>query len=209
MRVLLALALTTAVTSTPDVRKLVLKPAQFDSGYVVLMRKDGNGVEGTVTLDLCGRKGYRSEARRVARLQVDYRKPKSTIGLSNEVVRYRPGGAAQAMREVISHALTCPSTPIDTGQAGLPPLRFTITRLKETKLLEGYLAVRVRVRGTINGKKVDQTSYAAYQRYGDVLSGVYSFGANSKEQQSLFVRAAQESAKNLRRGSAPPDPPTA
>jgi len=208
MRILVALVLA-SITAAPDVEKLILHPAQVGPGYVMLNRKDGKGVKGTVTLDLCGRSGYPSEKLRTARLQVNYLKQNSVIGLSNEVVRYRPGGAAQAMREVISHAVNCPATPIKTGEPGLPALRFTITRMKESNLLKGYLAVRVRVRGTINGKKVDQVSYAAYQRYGDVLSGVYSFGTNSPQQQRLFERAARESAKNLKRGGAPPDTPTA
>jgi hypothetical protein len=99
--------------------------------------------------------------------------------------------------------------PIKTGEAGLPPLRFTITRLTDSKLLKGSLAVRVRVQGTVKGKKVDQVSYAAYQRRGDVLSGVYSFGSDTPEQLAFFLHAARESAKNLRNGSAPPSAPTA
>jgi hypothetical protein len=113
------------------------------------------------------------------------------------------------MREVTRHALNCPRTPVTTGQKGLPPLRFTFTRLKDPKLLEGYLAVRVRVRGTVKGKKVDEVSYAAYQRYGNVLSGVYSFGADTAQQRRFFLKAAEESAKNLRRGGPPPSAPTA
>src|SRR3954462_12911788 len=117
MRVLLALVFARVVTA-PDGGKLILQPAQIGSGYVMLNRKDGSGVKGTVTLDLCGRTGYPSEQLRTARLQVNYLKNGSVIGLSNEVVQYRAGGAAQAMREVVSHALNCPSTPIRTGEKG-------------------------------------------------------------------------------------------
>jgi hypothetical protein len=208
MRILLALAVA-AVAAAPDVQKLILQPAQVGKGYILAPRRDGSGVKGTVTLDLCGRSGYTSEKLRTHRLQVNYLKSPTAPGLSNEVVTYKPGGAELAMQEVVQHALNCPNTPIKTGEPGLPPLRFTITRIQVPKLLKGYLAVRVRVTGTIQGKKVDQTSYAAYQRHGNVLSGVYSFGANDDKQFRLFVRAAQESAGNLRRGGAPPTPPTA
>ena len=208
MRIALALVVA-AAAAAPDVQKLLLLPAQLGKGYSVYQRKDGAGVNGTVTLDLCGRAGYTSEKQRTSRLQVNYLKTLKEPGLSNEVVTYKPGGAALAMREVLQHAQNCPSSPIKTGEPGLPPLRFTITRVEDSKLLKGYVAVRIRVRGTVNGKKVDQISYAAYQRHGNVLSGVYSFGPNTAQQREFFLRAAEESAKNLRRGGPPPKAPTA
>ena len=117
MRILLAVAtLFAAGASTPDVTKLILKPAQVGQGYVLLGRKDGAGMK-QVTLDLCGRTGYPSEAKRIGRLQVDYLKQGSKLGLSNEIVVYKQGAAAQAMREVVRHAVTCPSTPIN-GRPG-------------------------------------------------------------------------------------------
>ncbi len=190
------------VASPPNVTKMVLTPAQVGQGYVLLQRRDGVGVKNTVTLDLCGRSGYPSEKLRTARLQVNYLKSGTTLGLSNEVVAYKRGGAAQAMAEVVRHARTCPAGPISTGDPSLPPLRFTITRISGSKLLKGYLAVRVRVRGTVQGKRVDETSYAVYQRLGDVLSGTYSFGPNTAAQLRFVLHAAQQSAANLRRGQA-------
>src|SRR5436305_1626825 len=180
MRIVLALA--AALAANPSVAKLILQPDQVGKGYVLLQRTDGVGVHNTVTLDLCGRNGYPSERLRATRLQVNYLKRGSTIGLSNEVVTYKPGGAAQAMREVVKRATTCPNHAIVTGEPGLPPLRFKITRISDSHLLKGYLAVRVRVTGTVKGKKVDETSYAVYQRRGNVLSGVYSFGPNTPAQ---------------------------
>jgi hypothetical protein len=154
-------------------------------------------------MDLCGT-DYASEKLRVSRLQVDYLKQASTFGLSNEVVVYKAGGAVQAMREALTHALTCPHHAIRT--AGLPPLRFTITRISDSRLLKGYLAVRVRVTGRVQGKRVDQTSYAVYQRLGNVLSGVYSFGPATKAQLRFCLHAAEESARNLRLGGRPGGP---
>src|SRR5689334_8095880 len=106
MRVILALA-ALAAAPTP-VMKMVLTPAQVGPGYVLLQRQDGFGVNGTVTLDLCGRAGYPSEKLRTARLQVNYLKRGTTLGLSNEVVRYKAGGARQALAEALRHARTCP-----------------------------------------------------------------------------------------------------
>ncbi len=204
MHVLAALAALIVAGGTPNLNKLVLQPTQVGSGYQLYARPDGIGVKNTVTLDLCGRKNYPSEKLRTTRLQVNYAAKGNNLGLSNEVVSYKVGGAAQAMREVTQHATHCPTTPVATGEAGVPPLRFTITRLSDSKLLTGYLAVKIRVRGnvTVNGKaqKVDQTSYAVYQRMGNVLSGTYSYGPNTPAQLAFELHAAEQSAQNLRRG---------
>jgi phage tail protein X len=193
------------VASPPNVAKLLLAPPQVGSGYVVLQPRDGVGVGGNVTMDLCGRTGYPSERLRVARQQVDYLSRTTTLRLSNEVVAYKTGGAAQAMAEALRHARTCPSTPIKSDPA-LPALRFTLTRLTGAKLLKGYLFYRVRVRGTVKGKQVDETSYAVYQRLGDILSGTYSAGPNTAAQQQFVLHAAQQSALNLRHGKTATGP---
>ena len=208
MRIALAALAAVFVTGPPNVTKLILAPSQVGTGYVLLHRTDGSGVKNTVTLDLCGRKGYPSETLRVSRLQVNYAAQSKSLGLSNEIVVYRAGGAVQAMREVTHHADNCPNRPVSTGEAGLPPLRFTITRISDPRLLKGYVAVKIRVRGTVKlkvkgklqARKVDQTSYAVYQRLGNVLSGTYSYGPNTAAQRRFALHAAEQSARNLRRG---------
>ncbi len=199
MRTLAALVALLAA-GTPNVTKLALHPSQVGPGYVLFKMVGGSQVANTVTLNLCGVTGYPSEALRTARYQVSYLKKKGIFGISNEIVAYRPGGADQAMREVARHADRCPSTPVETGEKGVPPLRFTISRLTDPKLLKGYLAVKVRARGTVSGKKVDQTSYAVYQARGNVLSGTYSVGPNTRAQLMLLLHAAEQSALNLRLG---------
>jgi hypothetical protein len=198
MRMVLALA-AAAVATTPNVTKLILLPSQVGTGYVLFRSPDGADLKKTATMNLCG-SGYPSERLRAARLQVNYLKRKAKLGLSNEVVLYHSGGAAQALREASNHAAACPHHAIDTGEPGLPPLRFAYTRLKDPRLLKGYLAVRVRVTGTVKGKHVDQTSYAVYQRLGDVLSGTYSVGPDTEAQLRFALHAAEQSAQNLRRG---------
>ena len=197
----LALAVVALVSTTSlDLRTVILQPAQVGKGYQLIARSDGFGVKAAPTLDLCGRKGYASEKLRVDRLQVNYLKQKTKLGLSNEVVRYKAGGAKQALREVGLHALSCPHTPVVTGEKGVGPLRFTITPVKDEKLLAGYVAVRVRAVGKLtDGTHVDETSYAVYQRLGDVLSGVYSFGPNTPEQEKFALHAAELSASVLRK----------
>ena len=58
--------------------------------------------------------------------------------------------------------------------------------------------MRVRTIATVKGKRYDQVSYAVYQRKGDVLSGVYSFGPNTPAQRAFALHAAEQSAKVLR-----------
>ena len=127
MRALALAAVALVSTTSLDLRTVILRPAQVGKGYQLVARSDGFGVKAAPTLDLCGRNGYASEKLRVDRLQVNYLKQKTELGLSNEVVRYKPGGAKQALREVGLHALSCPHTPIVTGEKGVGPLRFTIT----------------------------------------------------------------------------------
>ena len=191
-----------AAAATPLVAKVVLLPSQVGKGYLLITRSDGYGMK-TRTLDLCGTKNYFSEVLRTSRLQVNYLKKTSKLGVSNEVVTYKSGGAAQAMREVTQHATTCPSDhKVDPGENNLPPLLFNITRVKDGHLIKGYLAVKIRVRGRYQGKNIDETSYAVYQRLGGVLSGVYSFGPATAAQMQLCLHAAEQSARNLRKVKA-------
>jgi hypothetical protein len=81
-------------------------------------------------------------------------------------------------------------------------LRFRITRVTDPHLLQGYLAVRIDVSGTVSGKHIAQTSYAVYQRFGSALSGVYSFGSGGAAQLEICLHAAEQSARNLRRGTS-------
>jgi hypothetical protein len=195
--VLFAVALALAVQ--PTLSKLVLKPTQVGPGYVQLQRTDGHGTAQR-TLDLCGTNNYPSEGLRTARLQVDYLKPNGQYKISNEVVVYKAGGAAQAMREVAAHAANCPNKPIAVeGQKAT----FQITKLSDSKLIKGYLAVQIRETATVKGKTVTAVYYAVYQRFGDVLSGVYSYGAPTPQQELLCLRAAEASAKNLRASNGP------
>lgn len=194
--------LAVAAAAQPNLAKFVLKPTQVGPGYVLQLPVDGQGV-GHRTLDLCGTTNYPSEKLRVDRLQVDYLRTNAKLKISNEVVRYKPGGAAQAMREAARHAVTCPNKPI--AFEGQPPLTYHLTTLHDAKLLKGYIAVREHVTGRYKGKRIDVTAFVSYQRKGDVISGVYSYslpGVSQTAQQAFFLHAAEQSARDLR-GSSP------
>ncbi|HEV7134230.1 MAG TPA: hypothetical protein VGN27_10920 [Gaiellaceae bacterium] len=206
----LLLAAGAGAATAPDVSKLILRGSQVGPGYLLFQRSDGHGVKTQVTLNLCGT-DYPSEARRVTRLQTNYLHRNTTLGISNEVVTYRSGGAAQAMQEVARHVDGCPHRPIDSGVKGLPKLLFEMSRVHDAHLLKGYVAVRIKASGTIKGKHLSQVSYAVYQRRGDVLSGVYSFGPAGSDaaQRRLCLHAAEQSAANLLHGGNSPGGPTA
>jgi hypothetical protein len=202
MRIALALmAIVVAPSATPDVKKLLLQPAQVGKGYVMFPATGGSGVSGDRTMNLCGI-DYPSERLRESRIQVNYLKKKALIGITNEVVTYKGAGAQQAMREALQHATSCPNHPIDSGVKGLPKLTFHVKQIRDPRLLKGYLAVQIDVRGTVNGRPVAQTSYAVYQQRRNVLSGVYSFGSTTKGQLALCLHAAEQSAMNLRHGGS-------
>jgi len=198
---MLVAAIAIAAAVQPNLAKIVLKPAAVGAGYVLVQRSDGRGTAQR-TLDLCGTKGYASEGLRVDRLQVDYLKQNAALALSNEVVSYKPGGAQKAMSEVAQHAAACPSKPISFE--GQPPLTYKITRLHDSKLVSGYIALRVDVSGKVNGKAVKAIRFAVYQRVGNVLSGIYSYAVNGvpgEAQQQFVLHAAEASAQALRKGT--------
>jgi len=182
----------------PSVSRIVLTGAQIGPGYRLIQRPDGHGVAGFVTLDLCGYT-FRSEQLRVARLQVNYVRPGSAVKLSNEVVVYRPGGAAEAMREVAAAARTCPKTPVSSTVQGVGPLSYRITRLTDSRLLPGAIALRLRIGGVVRGKRLSETVVSIYQWHGNVFSGVYGYGGTTATREAIATHAAAESAANLKR----------
>jgi hypothetical protein len=163
------------------------------------MRSDSHCVQACVTLDLCGYI-FASERLRTARLQVNYAKGKK-IGLSNEVVSYRQGGAADAISELKKAVATCPSGPVGSAVRGVGPITYHLTRLHHSGLLPGYVALEVHASGTANGHRFNATTVAVYQIHGNFLSGVYSGFVDSRgalvQATALTLHAAEASARNL------------
>jgi hypothetical protein len=184
--------------ATPNLATLVLKGGQVGPGYRLLQRPDGHGVAGFVTLDMCGF-AFRSEHLRTARLQVNYVRTGFPVKLSNEVVTYRPGGAAQAMREVAAAVATCPTTPVSSTVRGVGPLTYRIRRIPAPHLLPGAIALRVHISGTYAGKQFSATDVAIYQRSGNILSGLYAYGGTQAARERITLHAAAQSASNLTR----------
>jgi hypothetical protein len=179
-------------------RALILRPAQVGPGYVLKERADGRGVRGLVTLDMCGFT-FRSELLRTARLQVDY-EARGKPHVSNEVVRYRPGGATVAFREIMTAWRTCPRGPAPSHIEGLPPLTYRITSFVDRQIPAGTIPLVVRLSGKLQGRQRAVTIVSVYHREGDLLSGVYVQGGTLAEAKRVAVRATVATAANLKRG---------
>ena len=84
--------------------------------------------------------------------------------------------------------------------AGAPPVTYRLTMITDPRLLPGYLAVRVHLRGKYKGKIFVVNAVGVYQVKGNVFSGVYTNGRGTMAAQlRLGLHAAEESAKNLLR----------
>jgi len=206
MRRVLPLAIAAALVAAasgaaaaPSLRSIVLSPAQVGAGYRMSVIPGGTVVEGQVTLDLCSA-SFPSERLRVARLQVSFARPGVALRVSNEVVRYQPGGAQQALREVTHAADHCPRGPVQSPIAGAPLVTYRLTKITDPLLLPAYLAVRVHLTSTYKDKMLVVNAVGVYQVKGNVFSGVYTNGRGTMSAQlELGLHAAEESAKNLRR----------
>jgi len=192
-----------SAAAPPSLETVILAPQQVGAGYKRTTMRGGRQVAGQVTLDFCG-DDYPSEGLRLERFQAVYLSKSSQVGLSNEVVRYRAEGAAQALAEVAQHVRTCPrNTPIPSPVAGAGPITYLrIDRLQDRRLLPGAIAVRVVVEVIEQGVKKRFTSMAVYQHRGNLLSGVYANGGAPSKLTAMTLQAAAASATRLRQSAA-------
>lgn len=153
----------------------------------------GSQVSGQITLDLCGG-GYASEGSRVARLQTALKNGPTVI--SNEVVKYRPGGAQLAYDELKRRVAHCPSTPVVMPEAGAPKVRWHLTTLKARPM---WAPTTVAVRATTSFRGKTQTSLEVFQFAGDWMTAVYSEDASPAS--AAAVNHAATVAENKLRGA--------
>lgn len=184
-----------ALVATPaqTVAHLVLRPAQVAPDVTLKRLPGGNQVTGQVTLDLCGYT-FRSEALRVARLQVAYARGATSV-VSNEVVAYKPGGATSALRELRTAIANCPSGYVASKVRGIGQLKNSITRVSTPGTLPGSVAILDRITQKLNGKTAQFDAILVFQARRDVLSAVYGYG---RAELPLVRHAAAQSALNLK-----------
>jgi|tagenome__1003787_1003787.scaffolds.fasta_scaffold20491593_1 hypothetical protein len=184
-----------ALSPEKTVDKAVLRAAQVGPGTITREIPGGRDVSGEVTLDLCGYR-FRSEKQRVARLQLSW--ISNTGGppfLSNEVVAYKPGGAARALTELRHAVATCPKGFVKSPIAGAGLIKNKFNRIKGKSFLPGTVGLIDHITEKTHGKTLRFDSLLVYQARGNILSAIYSFGVMRLP---LVVHAATQSAKNLR-----------
>jgi hypothetical protein len=131
----------------------------------------GGDATTTSTLDLCGA-SYASESKRTARRQMQYGPDTDNLPVSHEVVTYRDGGAAEAMRELQDAIAHCPTTLVQEKNLHGGRAIYHVAKLIVTspKWLPGSVSIVV----TLHHEDGTDFTYAEIvQPRGDVLSIVY------------------------------------
>ena len=182
------------ISPAQTVSGVVLRPAQVASDVTLRRLPGGNQVAGQVTLDLCGH-SFRSEALRLARLQVAYTRGGIPVA-SNEVVAYKPGGATSALGELRTAIAHCPAGYVSSNVPGTGQLKNNIQRIVVPGSLPGSIAFLDRITQKLNGKTTRFDAILVFQARRNVLSGVYGYG---QAQLALVRHAAAQSALNLKR----------
>src|SRR5665213_3608239 len=175
------------------VARIVLTASQVAPDVTLKQLPGGNRVAGQVTLDLCGFT-FRTEALRLARLQVAYTRGGTSL-ISNEVVAYKPGGAAAALRELRSAIAHCPTGYVSSRVRGMGQLKNSIRHVTAPGVLPGSIAIVDRISQKLNGKTLQFDAVLVFQARRDVLSAVYGYGV---AQLPLVRHAVAQSATNLK-----------
>ena len=102
----------TASSALTIVSHAVLGNGDLGNGWSGGLIDDGGTVD-SPTLDTCNL-DFPSESLRLARNQTEI--DSRTVDLSNEVVGYKPGGAKQAIAELVASFATCSAKPQDNGE---------------------------------------------------------------------------------------------
>ena len=152
----------------------------------------GRQVIGQVTLDYCGFP-FPSEAKRTARRQVAIRDSENMWLGSNEVVDYREDGARQAVDEMRTAFIKCPSgKEADSHVGGVPNAAYASFPLDEASLPDVAADhVAARVTETAAGKQ-PSVRYLILQRRGEVMIG--SYGVTAKMALALANAAGRRLA---------------
>ena len=200
-RLLLALLVTLLTASgafasaAVEPAKLVVKAKQVAPGYVLVPFGGGKTLK-RPTLDECNLK-FPSEKLRTARDRITFQRGQADPTIANEIVTYKPGGAALALRDARAVLKRCPKGPVTSGGASVTT-HVTPLRL-HGKLLPGFVALEIHVNGKVNGKTATLDGTALYQARGNVLSGVYAYaGADRAARVRLMLHTAEQSARILR-----------
>jgi hypothetical protein len=191
---MLVLATTASAATTPRPARYALRAAQVGKGFFPVIVGGGSTLK-RPTVDIC-HESLPSEKRRLSRFTIGFVHSQSDPAISNEIVIYKPGGAAQAMRDVVKAVKACPTGPVTVGAVSVTT-KITPLHPKGT-FLPGALAYGYHQYGTISGHTVSQYALVVYQRLGDVLSSVVAHDSTLAKRLAFGGHAAVQSARNLR-----------
>ncbi len=174
------------VTTKATLKSVALSTADAGSGLsetvTVKLAQDGTSVgSDQPTLQACSAP-LPSEKLRKQRLQQDYYDQPRRISASDEVVRYKSGGATKAYDEEKAALKNCSSTTDETKHIPTSGLEKELVATT-TKVLNG------------DGSLV--YSAAIYQWRDDLLDAVYVYRGSTTEALGLAVTLAKAAAKNL------------
>ncbi len=191
---MLVLAATAGAATSPRPARYALTAAQVGKGFFPVIVGGGSSLK-KPTLNIC-HASPPSEKLRLSRFTIGFVHTQADPAISNEIVIYKPGGAAQAMRDIAKGVEACPKGPVTVG-----PVSVTtqITALHpKGAFLPGAVAYGYHTYGTVSGRTVSQYALVVYQRLGDVLSSVVAHGSTLGKRLAVGGHAATQSARNLR-----------
>lgn len=205
-------AATTPSATTPSPTTASLSPAQtlaaveltkkdLNAGFLVKPTKNGDVVDGQVTLDNCGY-AFTTESHRVARVQLGVFTTKNEdTGIENEVVVYdSPAQATLALVQWRASFKRCHKgvywTPRDKSTPALDYLSFSSSRVPSLPVSDNVVSSFV-----ATAKGITQRIYLTgiFQRHGAVLDAVYyqTFAPQTKPDLTAVSTLAVLSGKRL------------
>jgi hypothetical protein len=158
------------------------------------------GLGPNATLDLCFGQ-FPSESLRIQRYQVFFDNPtnRTQILESNEVVRYKAGGATQALQEVTAAAHSCKSMVLTSGRYSQPIVEPDSPDLVTQQLTVAFSITPNPSPGSSASSPLPAMyQVLVYQIQGDLLDGVYVNRGNPQDALSAAHALAAVAADRIR-----------
>ncbi|MBX6372157.1 MAG: hypothetical protein IRZ02_07865 [Acidothermus sp.] len=186
---------TTPTTSTGPLDGYLLPASAIGSGVRIVLISGGRDAVTEPTLDFCTFT-YTSERDRLTRVQVRYEGGPQAV--SEEFVRYKPGGAAKAFGELRTAISRCPSSYRDGDQ--------TVGHIQVIRNTPGLVTDSVMLVFAVSysdlGGPFTLWTAAVYQFDGDFFAGVYVYGADPQAVQRFAAQLGAKAAGLLREAAA-------
>jgi hypothetical protein len=186
-------AASAAAAATLRPAQLVVTAHEVGSGYLRVQFSGEQSLQ-TPTLDMC-HLSFPSEKLRLARAHVTFQRGQQDPTVTNEVVLYKQGGAAEAMREIRAGVSRCPKGPVVVGNVSLTT-QITPIKLKGS-FLKGAIALSFHEFGTVKNQPVAQDGTVLYQSRGNLLSATFAYTKDPPTRAKYVTRVGEASAKKL------------